>query len=195
MGRPRQFDPDTAVTDAMEAFWDLGYEGASAAVLEEHMGIGRSSLYATFGSKDELYAAAMDRYLEDLRKRVITGLRADGPALDVLQSFFHRVTRRGEPGGEPLRCCMIVRSCATGTTASPAIARLVERAIAELDDAFHDLLLRARHEGTLRARGSLRGLARLLTTTFQGLNIAANAGRSRRELQSITRATLDLLEA
>ena len=47
------------------------------------------------------------------------------------------------------------------------------------DLSVHDLLRRARDEGTLANTGKLRDSARFLTTTFQALNIAAQAGRSR----------------
>ena len=194
MGRPREFDRKKAVKQAMEAFWEHGYEGTSTAVLEERMAIGRSSFYSAFGSKDDLYAEAMDCYIEELGVRVIEGLTIEGPALDVLRAFFDGVTRRGNPGGERLRCCLIVRATISGAARMPAIACRIDRAMTELDDAFHGLLLRAREEGTIRRSGSLRGLARFLTTVFQGLNVAANAGRSRRELQDIIRPALAALE-
>lgn len=49
-----EFDRSEALRQAMETFWDLGYEGASTAVLVDRLGIARSSLYAAFGSKDGL---------------------------------------------------------------------------------------------------------------------------------------------
>ncbi len=160
----------------------------------ERLGIGRSSLYAAFGSKDELYAEAMDGYIRELRVRVIGKLRADGPAMDVLETFFLGVAERGAPNGEPLRCCMVVRACLSGTDQSPDIRVRVKKTIAELDDAFHSLLRRARDEGTLGNGSKLRDSARFLTTTFQALNVAALAGRNRRELREIIRKALASLD-
>lgn len=194
MARPREFDRTKALRQAMEAFWELGYEGTSTAALVERLGIGRSSLYAAFGSKDELYAEAMDSYIRDLRVRVIGKLRAEGPAMDVLEDFFLGVAERGAPNGEPLRCCMVVRACLSGTDQSPEIRARIKKAIAELDDAFHNLLQRARDEGTLGNGSKLRDSARFLTTTFQALNVAALAGRDRRELREIIRKALATLE-
>ena len=193
MARPREFDRPEALRQAMEAFWELGYEGASTAALVERLGIGRSSLYAAFGSKDELYAEAMDRYIRDLRVRVIGKLRAEGPAMDVLEKFFLGIAERGA-NGEPLRCCMVVRASLSGVEQSPEIRVRTKKAIAELDDAFHHLLQRARKEGSLGNGRKLRDSARFLTTTFQGLNVAALAGRSRRELREIIRNALATLD-
>lgn len=177
----------------MEAFWELGYEATSTADLEQRMGIGRSSFYAAFGSKDALYAEAMDTYIRDLRVRVIERLRAEGPALQVLEDFFLGIAKRGVPNGEPLRCCMVVRASVSGGKQTPEIRARIDKAIGELDDAFHDLLRRARREGALGETCKLRDTARFLTTTFQALNVAALAGRSRRELREIIRNALATL--
>lgn len=197
MARPREFDRNEALGQAMETFWDLGYEGASTEVLVDRLGIGRSSLYAAFGSKDELYVEVMDRYIDNLRLRVIDKLRAGGPAMKVIRTFFRQVADRGTPDGERLRCCMVVRACLAGSDQRPGIRRRARQAIDELDDAFLALLRRARDEGSLRGGDRLRDSARFLTTTFQTLNIAALAGRDRRELREIVRhalASLDLAQ-
>ena len=63
-GRPREFDVENALDRALEVFWRKGYEGASLEDLTEAMGINRPSLYAAFGSKEELFRLALDRYAE-----------------------------------------------------------------------------------------------------------------------------------
>src|SRR5580704_10656245 len=62
MGRPREFDTEKALDEAMEVFWRRGYEGATIAELTGAMGINPPSLYAAFGSKEGLLKAALDRY-------------------------------------------------------------------------------------------------------------------------------------
>ena len=178
----------------METFWDLGYEGASTAVLVERLGIARSSLYAAFGSKDGLYAEAMDLYIQNLRARVIGRLRAEGPAVEVLRRFFRQVADRGSPDGERLRCCMVVRAILAGPDQPPEIRRRTSLVIDELDDAFHALLRRARDENSLAQGVGLRDAARFLTTIFYAVNVAALAGRNHRELGEIIRRALITFE-
>ena len=93
-----------------------------------------------------------------------------------------------------LRCCMVVRATLSGNNQSPEIKARIKKSIAELDDAFYNVLQRARSEGTLGNGAKLRDSARFLTTTFQALNVAALAGRSRRELRQIIRKALVTLE-
>src|SRR6476659_4448281 len=64
MGRPREFDVDQALDCALRVFWRKGYEGATLPDLTQAMGINRPSLYAAFGSKEELFRKALDRYAE-----------------------------------------------------------------------------------------------------------------------------------
>src|SRR5947207_11547368 len=63
-GRPRAFDTDAALDAALAVFWRKGYEGASLTDLTAAMGINRPSLYAAFGSKEDLFRKALDRYAE-----------------------------------------------------------------------------------------------------------------------------------
>src|SRR5438094_4245993 len=61
-GRPREFHVKKALDRALKVFWRKGYQGASVLDLTKAMGINRPSLYAAFGSKEELFRKALDRY-------------------------------------------------------------------------------------------------------------------------------------
>ena len=74
MPRPRTFDEDAVVRDAMDVFWAQGFEGTSLDALEAATGLNRSSLYNTFGGKVELFCKALDAY-------------GDGPCRDLHAPF------------------------------------------------------------------------------------------------------------
>ena len=62
MPRTKEFDPEVALERAMELFWRRGYATTSVADLVAHLGVARASLYSTFGTKHDLYVAALERY-------------------------------------------------------------------------------------------------------------------------------------
>ena len=65
IGRPREFDRDAALEAAMLLFWRKGFAMTSMNDLCAAMGIRSPSLYAAFGSKEDLYLEAFDRYGDD----------------------------------------------------------------------------------------------------------------------------------
>src|SRR3954468_5961981 len=64
IGRPRGFDADAALERAMVVFWEQGYEGASLTDLTSAMGITKTSMYAAFGNKEQLFRKALELYTE-----------------------------------------------------------------------------------------------------------------------------------
>ncbi|MCE7002789.1 TetR/AcrR family transcriptional regulator [Kibdelosporangium philippinense] len=64
MPRTKEFDPDAVLRSALNLFWRKGYEATSIQDLVDHLGIGRASMYATFGTKHDLYLRALDLYCE-----------------------------------------------------------------------------------------------------------------------------------
>ena len=71
MARPREFDANDALEQAMQVFWDKGYQSASLNALTEAMGISKSSFYEAFGSKHELYLSALEHYNATVSGRVV----------------------------------------------------------------------------------------------------------------------------
>ncbi|HNX58500.1 MAG TPA: helix-turn-helix domain-containing protein, partial [Spirochaetota bacterium] len=97
MARPREFDKDEALYNAMLMFWKKGYDGTSIPDLLDATGISRSSLYETFTDKQTLFLEAMNRYRQFIGTssiQIILDYLADSgrknePAMDVLRKYFN----------------------------------------------------------------------------------------------------------
>ncbi len=61
-GRPRAFEPETALIQAMDVFWQDGFAGTSLDALSAATGLNRPSLYGAFGDKRALYLQAYRQY-------------------------------------------------------------------------------------------------------------------------------------
>ncbi|MFE9728594.1 TetR/AcrR family transcriptional regulator [Streptomyces sp. NPDC005794] len=64
MARTKSFEPAVALEKAMLEFWQHGYERTSTDTLTAAMGVGKRSLYDTFGSKHDLYLRTLTTYIE-----------------------------------------------------------------------------------------------------------------------------------
>src|SRR5437762_10320639 len=87
-GRPRAYDPDVAIGQAMETFWDGGYAATSLDELSAATGMNRPSLYGAFGDKRDLYLKALARYWELSRIAIEEALAYDRPLREALQRFY-----------------------------------------------------------------------------------------------------------
>lgn len=92
-GRPRNFDPDTALDAIVEAFWDRGFAGTSVDDLQERIGVKRGSFYAAFGDKETAWRRALDRYTGSITAAAISTLDAPGPPAERIAAFIQFVGR------------------------------------------------------------------------------------------------------
>ncbi len=126
MARTKEFDPDAALQAALELFWRRGYEATSMSDLVEHLGIGRASLYATFGSKHELYLKAFDRYGENRDAVLLRELSQPGPALPAVRAVLRRFAAEAADE-ERLSGCLVTNTAAELAPHDPQAARRVEQ--------------------------------------------------------------------
>src|SRR4051794_12840528 len=90
MPRPQEFDTTKVLHEAMNVFWRHGYKGASLEDLLIETGLSKSSLYATFGSKEELFLEAFDTYRAE-RKQEMQQVLEHGPARQAIETFFRKI--------------------------------------------------------------------------------------------------------
>ena len=176
MARTKEFDPDAALQAAMELFWAKGYEATSVADLVEHLGIGRGSLYATFGDKHQLYLAALRRY-QETQPPVVELLSQPGPVLPAVRALVERYAEEAA-GDTERRGCMLVNAATERLPADRQVARVVEAGWDTLETALTAALIRARAQGELSPDKDPRALARFLLVVLQGIRVVGKGEAS-----------------
>src|SRR5882672_8853229 len=91
MGRLKQFDPEAAVSAAMDLFWRQGYGATTPAALVDALGIGKGSLYNAFDSKRALFEQALRRYGDQRVAGLAAVLSQPQPARARLQAALERL--------------------------------------------------------------------------------------------------------
>ncbi|MFK0176291.1 TetR/AcrR family transcriptional regulator [Streptomyces xanthochromogenes] len=194
MARTKEFDPDAALQSALELFWQRGYEATSMADLVEHLGIGRASIYATFGNKHELYLKALDRYAENRDPVLLTELSAPGPALPAVRGVVRRFAAEAMADGSRLAGCFVTNTAAELASHDSTAARRVELSWQHIETLLHSALVRAQAQGELPASRDPRGLARMLLVFLQGVRVVGKASGEPGRVRDAAEQILTLLD-
>ncbi|EFL22214.1 putative TetR-family transcriptional regulator [Streptomyces himastatinicus ATCC 53653] len=194
MARTKEFDPEAALQSALELFWRRGYEATSMADLVEHLGVGRASIYATFGNKRELYLKAMDRYAETRDPSLLAELSQPGPALPAVRALVHRFAEEAASPEQRLAGCLVTNTAAELAPHDPVMARRVEVSWDHVETPLHSALIRAQAQGELPEDRDPRALARMLFVLLQGLRVVGKASDDPARVRDAAEQALALLD-
>ncbi|MGW4161672.1 TetR/AcrR family transcriptional regulator [Streptomyces sp. NPDC004788] len=194
MARTKEFDPDAALQAALELFWARGYEATTMSDLVERLGIGRASIYATFGSKHELYVRALDRYRETHDPQLMAELSAPGPALPAVRALVRRFAAEAATEEVRLNGCFVTNSAAELGPHDRTVARRVELSWEQIETLLHAALVRARAQGELPEGRDPRALARMLLVLMQGLRVVGKASSDPGRVRDAAEQALALLD-
>lgn len=188
IGRPRGFDTEEALERAMRVFWEQGYEGASLTELTRAMGINRTSMYAAFGNKEDLFRKSLERYTEGPASYGARALR-EPTARQVATALLNGAVRATTGISSPAGCLGVQGSLAAGEPGSNArdvLATWREEFVSLLGDR----LQQAVDEGDLPPDADAGLLARHLMTVANGIAVQAAGGITRDVLQQVAGMTL-----
>lgn len=192
MARTKEFDERLALERAMQLFWCQGYDATSIQDLVDRLGIGRGSLYGTFGDKRSLYLAALDRYEQVVLAGQEVLLDAPGSALAAIRNVFTQ-TVDGILTDPARRGCLAVNAAVELAPHDREVAARVATIRARSTMAFERAARRAQTAGELASSHDPRALARFLANALNGLQVQAKAGPDEATLRDTMTVTLSVL--
>src|SRR6266567_2038715 len=192
MGRLKQFDPDVAVSAAMDLFWRQGYGATTPADLVDALGIGKGSLYNTFENKRALFEQALRRYGDQRVAGLIELLKRPEPARARLQAALERLAAP-ENAFLRQRGCLAVNTVTELGERDEAAAAIVRSVFERMERALQATIEEGQRNGELDADRNAKEIASLLLTSIIGMSVVAKTadrtGRSRR----VVRAMMSLI--
>jgi AcrR family transcriptional regulator len=187
-GRPRGFDREKALLAAVRVFHERGFEGATLEELQEAMGgISPPSLYAAFGSKQELFREAVSRYMESVGQAGRCALEAPTTSTrdaieQIMRASVAMITKSGGPRG-----CMLVLgalNCGSEDTDGAAASEHLHRLRVASYRRIADRIRRGIREGDVPRGTDADAVATFVTALINGLSVLARDGTSRSALNA-----------
>jgi AcrR family transcriptional regulator len=183
-GRPRKFDRTEALARAMRLFWEQGYEGTTFDQLITAMGISASSFQNTFGSKEGVYAAAAEFYLEDKRRWFAEALSDKTNTRETFERLIESTADAFTDSRDPAGCMIAL----AGTHGAPDCDRIRDMMAAKR--TMSENAMRTRLEagialGELPAETDAAAMAAFFGTVFRGMAVQARDGATREQLLKI----------
>jgi AcrR family transcriptional regulator len=191
-GRPRGFDETAVLDTAVDVFWSSGYAHASIADISAATGLAPSSIYNAYGSKLELFACALDRYLDAVIGQVLDPLEHGSAGLADVERFFKRLAASG--GQARPRGCLAANTIGELRDAPPLIAERTARYRKLLRRAFRAALTRAAASGEIPTEAIAPRAEALLTMVIASSLLTA-AGAPARDVRGLLRAARALAAA
>jgi AcrR family transcriptional regulator len=193
-GRPRAYDPQMALQQALGVFWNTGYSGASLDSIASAAGMNRPSLYAAFGDKHALYIKALDQYWETAHSAMRAALVDSSLTLEqALNSFYEGQLAIYFSGDGQPRGCFAIGTATTEAVEDPQIRDLLAARLGQLDADLEARLQTAIDTGELKPGTDPATLAVLASSLLHSISIRARAGKSREQLTGLVRNAVSVI--
>ncbi|GAA0672139.1 TetR/AcrR family transcriptional regulator [Kitasatospora atroaurantiaca] len=186
----KHFDPDATLETVEKLFWQQGMASTGIQDIVTATGVGRSSLYATFGGKRDLYLAALRRYLEQRSQPMFGRLADDARGLPAISEFFDALIAARCTGEYARWGCMVSNAHAGAESGDPGVREIVDRHHDRLRDALRAALLTAGASGQLAPGVDPVASADVLALLAYGVNLRSRAGADAHQLQKTAAAAL-----
>lgn len=189
-GRPAAFDRDTAVRAAMEAFWSNGFEAMSVSDLADAMAIRRSSFYNSFGTREAVFAEAMEVYRRIAPDAALADIEPGEAVVPAIRRMFREICRLRAADREG-RGCLIVNSISQLVGVHEELGKWLEAAVRESVRLYESLIRQAAAQGEIAAPDDIRATARAFVAFVSGLNTISKVTRDETELWRMCGTFLD----
>lgn len=194
MGRTKTYQRDALVEQAVHLFRSHGFSSTSAAMIEEALGVNRSSIYAEFGSKQALFDVALERYRETIVDQRFGPLHATGAGISSIKTLFAFYGAAGD-GDASGRGCLLCNTAIELGPSDPSGAEAVPRYFEQISSAFQAALENADGNGDLRSSVDTAEEAQFLTASVLGIFVMLRAGAPATAIAAAASGAIDHVEA
>ena len=193
MPKVELFNKDIALENALNLFWEKGYNGTSIRELEKTMNLGKSSIYNTFGDKNTLFFAALKHYMNFEQARISESITGAGNAVAAIRALFGCVIHPPQFQNKKLTGCLLVDSFTELAQTHPAIRQFAGDVKAAMLQLLKVLVVKGQQQGDIPACKNPAELALYLFSNMQGLKVTGMLVKNPEELLPVVETILKSL--
>jgi TetR/AcrR family transcriptional repressor of nem operon len=194
VGRPRKFDPDEVLEQAMCEFWESGFHALSTRALEESTGVLKGSLYAAYGDKRALFLTALERYAAAGQAEVEAMLAAAPTPRAGLETYL-RARASQCTGPRRTRGCLLANAAVELAPHDEEVSAVLGRAYTRLTATLEQAVRAAQERGELPQNRDPRATASFLVLLVQGMSVVGKVARGAPMVRSALEMALGLLDS
>lgn len=192
MPSPKRYNREEVLDRAIELFRRQGYSATSTAELVDELGMNRKSMYAEFGSKQELFEAALDRYSAINLSRVLAPIEAPDANAQSIRDAFLGYASASETKFRGLGCLM-ANTAVERAALDPGSATYVDAYLERLTKGFRNALENARQDGEVGAQEDLDDLAAHFVNSVVGISALLRAKATPAQMYAAGRGATSML--
>jgi len=191
-GRPRSFDSEKTLEQALGLFWQRGYLGTSYSGLCAKTGLTKPSLYAAYGNKEQTFLTALDLYVSRYVQPGIDSLDRESNAREAIRMLLVATVEGLTAEGTPPGCMIATNAACIGAPDIPqTVVDAIKKAARKTPNAIAARLTKAQEDGQLTPSISVSALTAFYGTLITGLSGLAKQGTPQSELmQAVDMAML-----
>ncbi|TDQ40359.1 TetR/AcrR family transcriptional regulator [Aureibacillus halotolerans] len=191
MARPKQFDRDRALAQAMYTFWEKGYAATNVPDLLTSMGISRSSLYESFTDKQTLFAETLKHYEHSGKQRYNLWKQAPSVKEGLRQFFSYHIAQALDdetPGG-----CFMSNTMVTFDQMDLTMQQLIEESFESFEQSLQRLLEQGQRTGEIAADRDIHSLVTLFHSLNHGINVMSKVNKNKKTYEQMVEEALKLI--
>ena len=191
-GRPRRFDYDNVINLALELFWKQGFANTTTRDLEYHLSLNQSSIYNSFGSKEQLFEKVLDRYQDASTQALLKPMEDTDDSLQALQEFFRSLKNWVTSDGR--RGCLLINMMAEDGGENGAMSARTTAYRLHVKQVLKKAIIKAIDQGKMMS-GDAEVRATILLGLALGINITARGGAPEEELNTLLYAVSSQIQS
>ena len=193
MGRAKQYERTQLLDRAVELFRRQGFNGTSTAELVAELGVNRKSMYAEFGSKQQLFEATLEHYNSKHLTSVLAPIEAPDAGVEAIRQAFTGYATASE-GWFHGRGCLMCNTAVERGALDPASGQYVAAYLDRITRAFRHALDNAERSGEIDQTADLDELAAFFTTALIGVAACVRAKAPPEQVYAACRMATSILD-